>query len=108
MLNDPALYHSLNRTVASADTLISQMASGQGSIGKLLRDDSLYVHLVSVVERADSLVGTMASGKGTVQKLFTDEQLYDMLLKTVTELNAVLVDVRRDPRRYTKGIIQVF
>ncbi len=108
MLNDPALYHSLNQTVASADTLISQMASGQGSIGKLLHDDSLYVHLVSVVERADSLVGTMASGKGTVQKLFTDEQLYDMLLKTVTELNAVLVDVRRDPRRYTKGIIQVF
>ncbi len=108
LLNDPALYHSLNRTVASADTLITQMGSGQGSIGKLLRDDSLYVHLTSIVARADSLVGAMASGKGTVQKLFTDEELYDQLLKTVTDLNVVLADMRRDPQRYFKGMIKVF
>jgi hypothetical protein len=49
----------------------------------------------------------MASGKGTMQKLFTDQQLYDTLLKTVTELNNVLMDVRRDPQRYTKQMIQV-
>lgn len=108
LLDDPALYYSLNRTLASADTLIAQIGSGNGSIGKLLHDDSLYVHLVSVVARTDTLVGAMAGGKGTVQKLFTDEQLYDQLVKAVTELNAVLVDVRRDPRRYTKGMIKVF
>ena len=108
MLNDPGLYNSLNRTVASADTLIAQIASGQGSIGKLLSDDSLYVHLVGIVARADSLVGTMAAGKGTVQKLFTDEELYNQLLSTVKSLNAVLIDVRRDPRRYTPGMIKVF
>jgi hypothetical protein len=43
-----------------------------------------------------------------VQKLFTDQQLYDELVKTVTEMNKVLVDVRRDPRRYTPGLIRVF
>ena len=107
LLDDPSLYYSLNRTVASADTIIRQISGGNGSVAKLLRDDTLYVHLVSVVARADSLVGTMANGKGTVQKLFSDQQLYDELLKTVTELNNVLVDVRRDPRRYTKEMIQV-
>jgi phospholipid/cholesterol/gamma-HCH transport system substrate-binding protein len=107
LLDDPQLYYSLNRTVASADTIIRQITAGNGSVGKLMRDDTLYVHLVSVVSRADSLVGAMASGKGTMQKLFTDQQLYDMLLKTVTELNNVLVDVRRDPQRYTKQMIQV-
>ena len=108
LLNDPSLYNSFNRTVASADRLVSQIAAGQGSMGKLLMDDSLYLQLVTVVGRADSLVATMAAGKGTVQKLFTDEELYNQLLKTVNELNTVLVDVRRDPRRYTKGLIQVF
>ena len=107
LLDDPQLYYSLNRTVASADTIIRQITSGNGSVGKLLRDDTLYVHLVSVVARADSLVGAMASGTGTMQKLFTDQQLYDQLLKTVTELNNVLIDVRRDPQRYTKQMIQV-
>jgi hypothetical protein len=50
----------------------------------------------------------MAQGKGTVSKLFTDQELYEKILKTVTELNTVLTDVRRDPRRYTKGLITVF
>lgn len=107
LLDDPSLYYSLNRTIASTDTLISQINSGGGSIGKLLRDDVLYVHLVSIVSRADSLMNTMAGGKGTIQKLFTDQQLYDQLVKTVTELNNVLIEVRRDPRRYTKDMIQV-
>jgi phospholipid/cholesterol/gamma-HCH transport system substrate-binding protein len=107
LLDDPSLYTSLNRTLASTDTLISQINSGRGSVGKLLHDDTLYVHLVSVVSRADSLMNTMASGKGTMQKLFTDQQLYDQLVKTVTELNKVLVEVRRDPRRYTPGLFQI-
>jgi phospholipid/cholesterol/gamma-HCH transport system substrate-binding protein len=107
LLDDPALYTSLNRTIASTDTLISSINSGRGSMGKLLHDDTLYVHLVSIVSRADSLMNTMAGGKGTIQKLFTDQQLYDQLVKTVTELNNVLIEVRRDPRRYTPGMIQV-
>ncbi|HLA13393.1 MAG TPA: MlaD family protein [Gemmatimonadaceae bacterium] len=108
LLNDPALYNSLSRTVESADKLVSQISAGEGAIGKLLQDDSLYLQLVSIVGRADSLVGTMASGKGTVQKLFTDEELYTQLLTTVKSLNSVLIDVRRDPRRYTPGMIKVF
>src|SRR3954467_239785 len=107
LLDDPQLYYSLNRTIASADTVIKQITSGTGTAGKLLRDDTLYNHLVSVVTRADSLVGSMSNGNGTMQKLFTDQQLYDQLVKTVTELNNVLLDVRRDPRRYTKDMIQV-
>jgi phospholipid/cholesterol/gamma-HCH transport system substrate-binding protein len=107
LLDDPQLYYSLNRTVASADTIIRQITGGNGSVSKLLRDDTLYVHLTSVVARADSLVGTLSGGNGTMQKLFTDQQLYDQLVKTVTELNNVLVDIRRDPQRYTKQAIQV-
>jgi phospholipid/cholesterol/gamma-HCH transport system substrate-binding protein len=107
LLDDPELYNSLNRMIAGADTVLGQINSGTGSVGKLLRDDTLYVHLNSVVARADSLVTTMASGKGTMNKLFTDQELYDQLVKTVTQLNAILVEVRRDPSRYTKQMIQV-
>ncbi|MFN2638146.1 MAG: MlaD family protein [Gemmatimonadaceae bacterium] len=108
LLDDPQLYYSLNRMIGSADTVIAQISSSNGTVGKMLRDDSLYVHLVSVVSHADSLVSAMSQGNGTMNKLFTDQQLYDQLVKAVTELNSVLIDVRRDPRRYTKGMIKVF
>ena len=108
LLNDPSLYYSLNRTLGSVDTLVAQINSSNGTLSKLLKDDTLYTHLVSVVATTDTLVQQMAHGKGTVSKLFTDEQLYDQLVQAVSELNKVLVDVRRDPRRYTKGMIKVF
>jgi|SRR5689334_2594049 phospholipid/cholesterol/gamma-HCH transport system substrate-binding protein len=107
LLDDPTLYNSLNRAVASADSIITGMNRSNGTLAKLLKDDTLYVHLVNVVSRADSLVSVMAGGNGTMQKLFTDQQLYDQLVKIVGELNNVLTDVRRDPRRYTKEMIRV-
>lgn len=112
LLSDPTLYNNLNRVLVSADTIVAQLSSTVGSstgtMGKLLHDDELYNRLLSAVAGVDSIVGTMSSGNGTMSKLFTDAQLYDELLKSVTSLNSVLVDVQRDPRRYTKGFIEVF
>jgi hypothetical protein len=42
-----------------------------------------------------------------VAKMASDETLYDQLNKLVTDLSGVLADVRKDPRRYTKGMICV-
>ena len=112
LLNDPTLYNNLNRVLISADTLVAQLGggitSGNGTVAKLLNDDQLYARLVSTVAGMDTLVNAMSRGNGTVKKLFTDEELYNQLLKSVTNLNDVLTDVRRDPRRYTRGLIKVF
>jgi phospholipid/cholesterol/gamma-HCH transport system substrate-binding protein len=112
LLNDPGLYNNLNRVLSSADTLVAQLGgginSGNGSVAKLLHDDELYSRLVSTVAGMDTLVTSMSRGNGTVKHLLTDEELYTQLLKSVTNLNEVLIDVRKDPRRYTRGLIRVF
>lgn len=112
LLNDPTLYDNLNKMLTSADTVVAQLGAGfnssNGTMGKLLRDDQLYNRLLSAVSGMDSLVTTMHHGNGTVNKLFTDDEMYRQLLQAVTSLNTVLTDVRRDPRRYTQGLIKVF
>lgn len=108
MLNDPTLYRNLTHTIASVDSLVISVNSSEGTLGKLLRDDSLYVHFVGVAAGADSLVRAMSRGNGTIGKFVNDQALYDQLVKLVTDLSAVLADVRRDPTRYTKGLIKVF
>jgi phospholipid/cholesterol/gamma-HCH transport system substrate-binding protein len=112
LLNDPTLYNNLNRVLGSADTLVAQLGGGinlgNGTVAKLLHDDELYTRLVSTVAGMDTLVTSMSHGNGTVKHLLTDEELYTQLLKSVTNLNEVLTDVRRDPRRYTRGLIRVF
>jgi phospholipid/cholesterol/gamma-HCH transport system substrate-binding protein len=108
LMTDPALYNTLTRTTASLDTLVGQVTRSEGTVGKLLHDDSLYVRLVGITASADSVVKLMTRGNGIVPRLLTDQASYDNLNKALSDLNAILEDVRRNPQKYTKGLIKVF
>jgi phospholipid/cholesterol/gamma-HCH transport system substrate-binding protein len=90
------------------DSLVTQLGSNDGTLGRLMRDDTLYTRVVGVVSATDSLIRSARSGDGLVPKLLSDQQLYDQLNKTLTDLNAMLEDMRRNPQKYFKGIIKVF
>ena len=108
LLDDPALYQNLNGMIGSVDSLVRAMRAENGTLGKLLHDDSLYTNLVGITTGADSLVKTLTSGDGFAAKMLKDQVLYEQLTKTITDLNAILADVRQNPRKYTKGMIKVF
>ena len=108
MLDDPKLYENMNGMIVSVDTLVRTMSSNEGTVGRLLRDTTLYNQLTSVVANADSITKNLAAGKGTAGRMLADPQLYDQLNKSLTDLNAMLEDVRRNPRKYLKGVVKVF
>jgi phospholipid/cholesterol/gamma-HCH transport system substrate-binding protein len=108
MLNDPTLYNRFLSVVSSADSLVVSLNDKNGTIGRLLRDDSLYTHLVGMAAAGDSLIRALTSGKGLAGKLLTDPTLYDRVNKLTADLDEILADVRKDPRRYTKGLVCVF
>ena len=108
MLNDPTLYNRLTGVIASTDSLVLTLNSTKGSAGLLLRDTTLYRNMVGITRGADSLMRSLTNGQGSASKLLTDQTLYDQLNKLVTDLSAVLADVRRDPSRYMKGVVKVF
>jgi phospholipid/cholesterol/gamma-HCH transport system substrate-binding protein len=108
MLNDPTLYTRLTGVIASTDSLVTTLNSSRGTAGLLLRDTTLYRNMVGITRGADSLMRSLTNGQGTASKLLTDQTLYDQLNKLVTDLSAILADVRRDPSRYMKGVIKVF
>jgi phospholipid/cholesterol/gamma-HCH transport system substrate-binding protein len=108
MLDDPALYHRMVDVTASLDTVLKQMNNQQGTIGKLLADDSLYTRMVSVTASADTVMKLMTQGNGFAARMLSDQEMYDRLNKTLTDLNSILEDVRKNPQKYTKGMIKVF
>ena len=107
ILNDPTLYNRLTTAVASLDSTLTAVNSTQGSLGRLLRDTTLYANLTGIAQGADSLMAMLTNEQGTIGRMMTDQTLYDQLNKVASDLSAVLADVRRDPRRYTKGAICV-
>jgi phospholipid/cholesterol/gamma-HCH transport system substrate-binding protein len=108
MLDDPALYDRMVRLTGSLDTLTRAMASSEGTLGKLMRDDTLYVRLTSMAASADSALRLMTQGQGFAARMLNDQALYDRLNKTLTDLSAILEDVRANPAKYTRGLIKVF
>jgi phospholipid/cholesterol/gamma-HCH transport system substrate-binding protein len=107
LLDDPTLYTQITGMIASTDSLVRSVNSRQGTLGRMLGDTLLYGNLVKMSMGADSLMHMLTNGNGLASKLLTDQTLYDQLNKLVTDLNTVLADVRRDPSRYTKGMIQI-
>lgn len=107
MMNDPTLYNRLTVAVATLDSTLAAVNSSQGSLGRLLRDTTLYANVVGIAQGADSLIAMLSNEQGMLGRMMSDQTLYDQLIKLTTDLGAVLADVRRDPRRYTKGMFCV-
>ena len=108
LLDDPTLYNRLVGVISSTDSLVVSLSSSQGTAGLLLRDTTLYRNMVGITTGADSLMRSLTNGQGTASRLLTDQTLYDQLNKLVSDLSAILADVRRDPGRYTKGMVKLF
>ncbi len=108
LIDDPTLYYRMVSVTTSLDSVLRLVNDREGTLGKLLADDTLYTRMVSATASADSLMKMLTEGNGFAARMISDQELYDRLNKTLTDLNTILEDVRRDPRKYTKGMIKVF
>jgi phospholipid/cholesterol/gamma-HCH transport system substrate-binding protein len=107
LIDDPAMYHRLVSVLRSADSLFVSINHSQGTFGKLVNDTALYANLVRVTQSADSSMRMLTNPNGMVGRLLTDHQLYDQLNKITTDLSEILADLRKDPQRYTRGLIGI-
>jgi phospholipid/cholesterol/gamma-HCH transport system substrate-binding protein len=104
LIQEDTLYHRLVSTTTQLDSLTAALLSEEGTFGQLVRSDSLYRALSSSAARTDSLLARFERGEGSLGRLATDEKLYEELLKTIVDLNALLQDVRADPKRFVPPI----
>jgi phospholipid/cholesterol/gamma-HCH transport system substrate-binding protein len=108
LLNDEATGRSLSSTTANLDQVTGRMARGEGTAGKLLTDQQLYDRLNTMAARFDEVASGLAAGRGTAGLLLRDQQLYENMNRAVTELNALVADIRKDPRKYLRVNVSIF
>ncbi len=66
----------IKQTVAQARTVVDQINSGQGTIGKLVKDDTLYRETTATMTNLREITEKINSGQGTVGKLVNDQEFY--------------------------------
>src|SRR5208283_948415 len=70
--------------ISNVENITAQIASGQGTVGKMIYTDQLYdsalgtvTNLQDAVTEVRSVVNGVSNGQGTLGKLVTDETLYN-------------------------------
>ncbi|MEI8032837.1 MAG: MlaD family protein [Chlorobiaceae bacterium] len=100
---------SLKTTSTELSTLSRKASRGEGLLPKLLNDKALAKNTTETVERlnqaaakTESLMTKLNSDKGTLGQLSSNPALYNNLSKTLSSLDSVLVDLKRNPKRYVQ------
>ena len=57
-------------------------------------------HLKASLEKASVALGNLNSGKGTAGQLLTNDTLYVNLANSLESLNALLEDMKANPKKY--------
>jgi phospholipid/cholesterol/gamma-HCH transport system substrate-binding protein len=92
----------ISGAISNIENISGQIASGEGTVGKLIYSDSLYNSaLVTVTNLQDTVadvrqvVNGISDGKGTIGKLVTDETLYNATTASMTNLDQILRKVNQ-------------
>jgi phospholipid/cholesterol/gamma-HCH transport system substrate-binding protein len=93
---------SIKQTIDNMKNISGQIASGEGTIGKLIYTNTLYNSALDTVSNLDVTVTSARlaiddarAGKGTLGKLLTDETLYNSATASMTNLNSILQKVNQ-------------
>jgi phospholipid/cholesterol/gamma-HCH transport system substrate-binding protein len=88
--------------ISNIENISGQIASGQGTVGKLIYEDTLYnsalgtvTNLQDAVTQVRTVVSGISSGQGTLGKLVTDETLYNATTSSMTNLNQILLKINQ-------------
>ncbi|MBI3853761.1 MAG: MCE family protein [Verrucomicrobia bacterium] len=100
---------NLTTTISNIQAVSSQIAKGEGTVGKLIFEDALYTNalatvtnlqdtaaeLKTTIAEARKVVDDVNAGQGTIGKLVKDEKLYNETTETMTNLKEILQKINR-------------
>jgi phospholipid/cholesterol/gamma-HCH transport system substrate-binding protein len=88
--------------ISNIENITSQIASGGGTVGKLIYTDSLYnsalvtvTNLQDAVTEVRGVISGITNGQGTIGKLVTDDTLYTATTASMTNLSQVLLKINQ-------------
>lgn len=100
LLYDPAIADEARATIGEAKLMLTNLNGGRGTAGKLLTNDELSNQLTAILQKVTTSIDKLNSGQGTIGQLMVNPQLYDSMTGVSRELNSLLADVHKNPKKF--------
>ena len=108
LLKDPALYEETRASVAQFRQLLDDLNAGKGTAGKLLKDEAAYRQIQDILSKVDTTIDRVNSGQGTLGQLLINPQLYDSMNGLTRELNSLVADIHKNPKKFLRIKLGLF
>jgi phospholipid/cholesterol/gamma-HCH transport system substrate-binding protein len=108
LLKDPALYDETRASIAQFRKILEDINAGKGTAGKLLKDEEAYRQIQSVLGRVDTTLDRLNSGQGTLGQLMVNPQLYDNVNGLTKEMQSLLQDIHKNPKKFLRIKLGLF
>jgi phospholipid/cholesterol/gamma-HCH transport system substrate-binding protein len=95
-------YNEYVNRLADLRASLADAKAGKGRLGSLLEDDESYTRAVRLLADTDKKIAALNEGEGSVGRLLTEAQLYESLNGSLQHLEALLKDLRENPRKYLR------
>ncbi len=108
LLKNPDLYKDAQASIAQVRQLLDDINAGKGTAGKLLKDEAAYHQVQSILAEVDTTLSRMNAGQGTMGQLLVNPQLYDSMRGLSTELQGLVGDIRKNPKKFLRIKFGIF
>lgn len=83
------MIQELAEAVDGLQDMIDAVASGEGTLGKLLKDETMYNNMVEITDDLKTVVDKIEKGEGTVGKLLNEDGVYNDAAALMANLRGI-------------------
>ena len=95
-------YNEALRAIEDLRSFLADANAGKGGWGAWLQDDSNYRQITGVLAGASRSIDELNRGDGKLSQLLANAQFYESLTGSLRQIEAMLRDLRQDPRKYLR------
>jgi phospholipid/cholesterol/gamma-HCH transport system substrate-binding protein len=99
---DPKVGRDIRSGIGALAGTATDLRAGKGVLGRLTSDESDAARVDRVLANLDTVTDRLASAHGTLGALINDPAVLDRLNGLLGQVDSLVADVRRNPRRYLK------
>lgn len=99
----PATMNGVNSTVANLDTITADLTVLSGQL-KEMQLATTMARVDSIASNLSWVTGQLTRPDNSVGLLLNDRKIYDNLDNATTTIDSILIDVKKNPRRYIPPI----
>lgn len=99
-LYDPAIADETRATIQEAKLMLDNLNKGKGTAGKLLTDDQISKQMTAILEKVSTAMDKLNQGQGTLGQLMVNRELYDSMNGASRELNGLIADMHKNPKKF--------